>query len=284
MVVAGSAVKRHTIILALTLWIKMFSVRLERVRQLSPSTRDYAFVRLDGQTIDYEPGQFFRFVFEDENGPFERSYSLCNFRELHGATLDLVISRVQGGRATRLLFADDIEGLEAKVTGPFGRLVLPVDAPGRLIMMATSVGLAPYMPMLKKLESLSYGRVVLLLGVRDSSEFIYGSTLLAYAEQHPWFELRLCLSRQSATQDYEYNGYVNQQLSDLKLDPDQDHVLLCGNPHMIDSAWPDLRRQGFRPKQVIREKYVFAKEAGASPARPTEAQKQLIQEKLNKHR
>ena len=261
----------------------MFKVRLGRVRQLSRTTRDFAFFRLDGQAVEYQPGQFFRFEFEDADGSFLRSYSLCNYEELYGSRLDLVMSEVDGGRATRLLFADDLEDLIAKVSGPFGRLVLPDRVPDRLFMIATSVGLAPYMPMLKTLESLNYSKVVLLLGVRDRSEFIYGSTLLAFAKQHPWFELRLSLSRDNAKREYEFDGYVNQQLTDLDPEPDHDHVLLCGNPGMIDNAWSLLQTEGFRAKQVVREKYVFARETQAASSKLTDAQKRLIQEKLNQY-
>ena len=66
MAVVGLAVKSDTITHPCKLWIKMFTVRLERVRQLSQTTRDFAFVRLDGQAVEYQPGQFFRFEFEDQ--------------------------------------------------------------------------------------------------------------------------------------------------------------------------------------------------------------------------
>jgi len=261
----------------------MFEVRLEQVRQLSTTTRAFEFVRMDQQSLNYKPGQFFRFEFEDGDGTFERSYSLCNYEELYGSTLELVISEVDEGRATRFLFAENIENLKAKVTGPFGRLILPEEVPGRLVMVATSVGLAPYMPMLKTLESLHYEKVILLLGVRDRSEFIYGSVLLSMTERCPWFELRLCLSREQATRVYEFDGYVNHQLTELRPDSERDHILLCGNPRMIDMAWSDLRAEGFRAKQVVREKYVFARETLPSRSKLTEDQKRLIQEKMNRY-
>ncbi|MBT7880767.1 MAG: hypothetical protein HN738_22030, partial [Gammaproteobacteria bacterium] len=171
----------------------MFSVRLERVRTLSESTKDFRFACAANTTLNYKPGQFYRFVFADEQGEFERSYSLCNFDELYGQHMDLVVSKVDNGRATKLLFNCQ-EGLEAKVTGPFGRLTLPEKIPGRLVMVATSVGLAPYMPILKELETRGFPEVVLLLGVRDRSEFIYGDVLKDYAQRHDYFDLRLCLS------------------------------------------------------------------------------------------
>ncbi|MBT4162797.1 MAG: hypothetical protein HOC70_08125 [Gammaproteobacteria bacterium] len=261
----------------------MFSARLERVRELSASTRDFRFVRADGETTHYRPGQFFRFEFMDKDGAFERSYSLCNYDQLFGAELDLVISKVKGGRATALLFSENIEGLEATVTGPFGRLVLPEHTPGRLVMVATSVGLAPYIPILRDLESRDYSNVVLLLGIRDRSEFIYGDLLLEYARKHPWFELRLCLSREAAVASHEYDGYVNAQLEAMDVNASDDYCLLCGNPKMIDEAWTYLRSQDFGAKQVVREKYVFAREKKAVTKTLTAEQKQLIAEKMKKY-
>lgn len=259
-----------------------FRVKLIRVRTISPSTRDFQFQMLDDGNLDYKPGQFYRFVFTDEDGKFERSYSLCNFSELYGNTLDLVISQVDGGRATRLLFRAE-PGLEADVTGPFGRLILPPEKPGRLILVATSVGLAPYMPILKQLESADYSDVRLLLGVRDKQEFIYGEVLLDYAVHHSWFDLTLCLSREAPTEDWEATGYVTSQLKTMAVDPEKDHVLLCGNPAMIDDAYDYLKSEGFKPRQVIREKYVFAREKSAKKQVLSDAQKKLIAEKTSKY-
>ena len=264
-------------------YILMFTAKLKRIRQLSESTRDFRFVRTDGEPVQYAPGQFFRFVFEDAAGEFERSYSLCNFKDTAPDVMDLVISKVQGGRATKLLFESGLEELEAKVTGPFGRLILPKESPGRLILAATSVGLAPYMPILRQLLQLHYASVVLLLGVRDRSEFIYGDELLDYAAKNDFFELRLCLSREQAEAKHEYDGYVTAQVEDLQPAIKTDHYLLCGNPQMIDDVWGHLKEIGFRPRQVVREKYVFAREKKAASADLTAEQKRLIAEKMKKY-
>ena len=40
---------------------------------------------------------------------------------------------------------------------------------------------------------------------------------------------------------------------------------------------------GFRPKQVVREKYVFAREKKAATAEMTDEQRRLIAEKLKKY-
>ena len=265
-------------------------VKLERIRRLSSTTRDFRFVRLDNQVTDYIPGQFFRFRFEDELGKFERPYSLCNFEpQSRGAShLDLVISTVESGRASKLLWQSET-GLSATVTGPFGRLLVPKKLPGRLFLVATSVGIAPYMPMLMQLSEQLKGdglQVHFLYGTRDRSEFVYGESLSSYAADHPGFHLAVCYSR-DMPQDkrkFEYPGYVQERLKSLSMNPATDHVLLCGNPGMIDEIYPWLKQLGFTVRQVVREKYVFAKEAKSeAKTQLTDAQKKLIQEKMQKY-
>jgi NAD(P)H-flavin reductase len=262
-----------------------FRVRLESMRVLSQSTQAFSFVREDNAVLQYSPGQFFRFVFKDDNGEFERSYSLCNFDELFGQHLELVISRVEHGRATALMF-DHEPGLTADVTGPFGRLVLPEPLPQRLVLVATSVGLAPYLPMLKAVELLPVKpphKVVLLLGVRDRSEFIYGDLLMDYASRHDFFELRLCLSREAAAASHDFAGYVTEQVKAISADAGTDHYMLCGNPRMVDDVFAVLKAEGLRVKQVVREKYVFARETKTQKPVLTAEQKKLIAEKMKKY-
>lgn len=265
-----------------------FDVTLERTRRLSGTTLDFRFRRDDGAAVLFEPGQFFRFTFTDEAGEFERSYSLCNFDTAPGApVLDLVISRVEKGRASRYLFAAR-EGIKARVSGPYGRLVLPATLPKRLFLVATSVGIAPYMPMLRVLES-ALGQQVLevhfVFGIREPSEFLYEAELKAFAEANPAFHLVPCFSRQmpEAPGSHDRQGYVQAYLEEADLDPANDYVMLCGNPKMIDESYAMLKARGFGPRQVVREKYVFARETGATPAAAmSEEQKRLLQEKIKK--
>ena len=271
-----------------------FEVKLTRIRPLSSTTKDFRFEPIDDRTIEFLPGQFYRFVFTDEQGEFERSYSLCNFEDeqLRERVLDLVISTVKGGRASGLLFAAE-PGLRARVTGPFGRLLVPSTLPRRLFLVATSVGIAPFMPMLAQLaEPLQNNEVEVhfLYGTRDRSELVYGESLKAFTAAHSGFHLSACYSRQNTgaplDNEIEFSGYVQDRLMSLKPDPATDHILLCGNPKMIDETYANLKALGFGVKQVVREKYVFAKDKQqASTGKPamTDAQKKLIAEKMKKY-
>jgi NAD(P)H-flavin reductase len=272
--------------------VQEFNLKLTRVRKLSPTTRDFRFVRVDGEPIEYLPGQFYRFVFTDSQGDFERSYSIATFGGEVGRSyeIDLVISSVVDGRATKYLFQDDLEQLISEVNcsakGPYGRLIVPEKLPQRLILVATSVGLAPYIPMLNQLDELLNNEVlevILLLGVRSPSEFIYRDKLLQYEKEHSGFCLTVCYSREQPGNDDSraFSGYVQDRLKQLELNSQKDHVLLCGNPHMIDDAYELLKSNGFGIRNVVREKYIFARESEKKVRPPlTEAQKKLIADKL----
>jgi ferredoxin-NADP reductase len=275
----------------LDLIVASFEVSLIKQNILSESTRDFRFLRTDGKTVAFRPGQFFRFNFEDEQGSFERSYSLCNKEHYNDGSitsknLDLVISIVENGRTSRLLF-EGTPDIKAMVTGPYGRLLVPENLPKRLFLIATSVGMAPYIPILKQLSTALKEEVLevhFLYGVRDSTEFIYGDFLESYAAQHPKFYLSTCYSREKVTRPNSYEGYVQERLSNLSPDPATDHYLLCGNPKMIDVVYAQLKVAGCSVKQIVREKYVFAKSVVKTPAKIlSEDDKKLLAQYTKKY-
>lgn len=273
---------------------------LQRVARISESTLVFRFVPTDSGHVKFKPGQFYRFTFKDKRGEFERSYSLCNLEdsvvdgEIESNVLDVVISQVEDGRATDLLF-NAVPGLIATVSGPYGRLVLPDPLPARIVLIATSVGLAPYLPMLRQLEdplSRNEVRLALLFGIRDESEFLYSDYLSEFENRHHVnVDLRVCLSRDPSVTDaslqkYVSHGYVQSQLKLIQPLAASDLVMLCGNPHMVDECFNYLKNEGFGSRQVIREKYVFAKDPVEQQKRQelTAAQRELIAEKMKKFR
>ncbi len=267
--------------------IESFDATLAHINRISPSTLEFQFVRNDNRPVVYQPGQFYRFTFEPQGESFERSYSLASFKEAAGSSsnLDLLISYVGGGKASQYLFNAE-PGLVCSVKGPFGRLLIPQKLPQRLIMVATSVGIAPYLPMLRQLQPLLQDEILdveLIFGVRSREEFLYQSMLLKYAEAHPNFCLSVCYSREAPAvkREFERAGYVQSRLKELQLAPERDYVLLCGNPAMIDETFSLLKEKGLGVRNLVREKYVFARETTAVPQQQlSDQQKKLIAEKL----
>lgn len=261
----------------------MHSATLSKIEQLSPSTRLFRFEVVE--RLAFTPGQFYRLTLQDDLGEFERSYSFSQLNlDPSEGYFDLVISEVVGGRATQLLFNAE-PGLIVHLKGPFGRLVLPDGHHRQLFLIATSVGVAPFLPMLPELEGQrhdAFDSVHLLLGARDQSEFIFKDELLALRARADWFDVTVCFSREQRVREaWEHLGYVTSALKSFSLAPNEDFALVCGNPMMIDDVYRDLRALKFGPRRVIREKYVFAaQEKGNAKAALSSGDQALLKQKM----
>ncbi|MDF2529754.1 MAG: ferredoxin--NADP(+) reductase [Gammaproteobacteria bacterium] len=239
--------------------IEQFNLVLRSAKMLTPNTRHMAFIREDGKTLDYVPGQFVTFTFDSADGkPKRRSYSIST---IPGQTdqIEIAISYVEGGVASEALFKME-PGQKFSAMGPAGRLILQEEPNSRYILMATGTGVAPYRCMLpqiaEKLKDPNFS-VEVLLGVRLREDLLYGEDFVEFAKAHSNFKFHAYLSReQSELKPYEHKGYVQHAFDRLALKPGADVVYLCGNPNMVDEAFHKLVAMGFATKDIRREKYI----------------------------
>lgn len=237
---------------------KHFNLVLEHVRDLAPGVKHFAFMREDGEPLDFIPGQFVQMFFDDGE-KFRRSYSIASVPD-RDPTTDIAVSAVVDGRATRQFWAmrpgDAVESM-----GPFGRLILRDDPPVRYTLVATGTGVTPYRAMLPELArrlDAGWPRVRVLFGTRRREDLLYADDFVRIAEAHPGFEFTAHYSRgmPADPRPWEREGYVQHAFEDLDLDPESDVVYLCGNPNMIDDAFTWLTERGFGSQHVRREKYI----------------------------
>ena len=249
--------------------ITHFPLKLVSRRMLAPSVAHLAFVRDDGQPLDFIPGQFVQVHFHYADcTATKRSYSLATIHDHAlgpGETVEIAVSYVAGGAATALF-----EGLEdggrIDASGPYGRFCLmPADANRRYLLIGTGTGVTPYRAMLPQLEQLIADRgieVVLLFGARTPVELLYGDEFRAFADKHPRnFRFVPCFSRELPAQPHAdvRHGYVQQFLAEFAPDAGRDIAYLCGNPNMVDACFEALKAAGLAVPQIRREKYVSSK-------------------------
>ena len=245
-----------------------FPLRLVGSRMLAPSVRHLAFVREDGQALDFIPGQFIQVHFNYADGtPTKRSYSLATVHDHQlgpGESIEIAVSYVTGGAATSLFAALD-EGQQIQASGPYGRFCLQdKDTNRRYLLIGTGTGITPYramLPLLAQKMAATDLEVVMLFGARTPAELIYGEDFYAFAAAHPRFRFVPCFSRELPADPSPdtRRGYVQDALAEFAPSAEGDIAYLCGNPNMVDACFEALKLAGLPVPHIRREKYVSSK-------------------------
>ncbi|MDI1353127.1 MAG: ferredoxin--NADP reductase [bacterium] len=240
--------------------VNTFPVVLEKSYMISPKVKHFVFKCELTPAFNYLPGQFITIHFEHEGKSLKRSYSIAN-EPKQDNRIEFAAGFFEGGPGTELLFNLNI-GDTININGPFGRLILKDEIPGRYILVATSTGITPYRAMIaqlsQRLEQNPNVQIVILQGVQKRDEILYSDEFYHFAQTYPQVIFKPYLSREQSD-DLNHNegyGYVQQAFPELNLNPEQDVVYLCGNPGMIDDAFNALKEYGFVMQQIIREKYI----------------------------
>lgn len=241
---------------------KEFHLILERSDQIAPDVKHFTFRYEEGECFEFIPGQFITLHIPTAEKVLRRSYSLANKTHFPTNKLEFAASYVPAGIASQLLFTLK-PGDRLTATGPFGRLILRDEMPERYILVATGTGVTPYRTMLAELEHRFKLRpcfkVILLFGVRRQEDLLYRNEFISFAEKNHWFEFHAYYSRVTLKQAlcYEHTGYVLNAFSEIKPNPKQDIVYLCGNPNMVDEVFTLLVKTYAFPIDIIRrEKYI----------------------------
>ena len=201
-----------------------------------------------------------------------RAYSISSAPGEKGF-LEFYITLVQSGALTPRLFAlkpGDPVFLGKRISGLFTLQDIPEG--NNLVLVGTGTGLAPYMSMLRgTLECRPDLHTVVLLGARHSWDLGYRGELIAMQRFCPTFHYFPIISRPDEelvpwagqtgyVQDLWERGLVAGAMG-RQPTPDNTHVLLCGNPGMIEGMISRLEGEGFRedskqkPGQIHAEKY-----------------------------
>jgi ferredoxin--NADP+ reductase len=208
----------------------------------------------------------------DPDRLIRRSYSIAS-SSLSREYLEFFVTLVHSGALTPRLFAlrpGDRLWLGPKITGSFTLDQVPDDK--NLALVATGTGLAPYMSMLRtELPTWRERRALVLLGARHSWDLGYREELEMLDKVAPAFSFVPTVSRPQeefhpwrGASGYVQNlwtGGIAKERWGFAPSPDDTHVLLCGNPKMIEDMAEILVGEGFKehkkrdPGQIHMEKY-----------------------------
>jgi len=140
---------------------------------------------------------------------------------------------------------------------PYGYLTLAryqQPLPHDLWLLATGTGLAPFLSMLQDFETWSnYQKITLVYSVRTADELAYVDRIQEIAETfgegHSGFKFIPIITRDPSALLHERlpvlieNGEL-EKAAGLELNSATSHVMLCGNPQMVDDTKEALKRRG----------------------------------------
>lgn len=202
----------------------------------------------------------------------KRAYSISSSSE-EKDYLEFFITLVHSGALTPRLFhlqPGDRVFMGERISGMFTLDQIPKGK--NLVFIGTGTGLAPYMSMLRgDLGCEKDRQIAVLLGARHSWDLGYHGELIAMQRFCPTFHFQPVIS-QPSEEIVEWSGqtgYVqglweSAQFTDVwggRPSPENTHIMLCGNPAMIEGMLEVLTSEGFlehsrkSPGQVHVEKY-----------------------------
>ncbi|RZA00602.1 MAG: ferredoxin--NADP reductase [Moraxellaceae bacterium] len=208
----------------------------------------------------FTAGQFARIGIMVDGAPVFRAYSVVSspFAE----TLEFFSIVVPDGVFTsRLQYLQTGDTLLLEKI-PYGFLTLAryqKPLPHDLWLLATGTGLAPFLSMLQDFAPWQqYQRIILAYSVRTRDELAYadeiGDMAHSFGEGGAQFKFIPVITRPS-NNDVD-NAVLQQRLPVLiengqleqaagfQLDPATSHVMLCGNPQMVDDTRNTLKARG----------------------------------------
>ena len=140
---------------------------------------------------------------------------------------------------------------------PYGYLTLAryqLPMPQDLWLLATGTGLAPFISMLQDFETWSkYQNIHLVYSVRTASELAYVERIQEIAETfgegHTGFKFLPIITRDAQAELHDRlpilieNGALEEKVG-LKFNKESTHIMLCGNPQMVEDTKEALKARG----------------------------------------
>ncbi|MBN9694175.1 MAG: 2Fe-2S iron-sulfur cluster binding domain-containing protein [Zoogloea sp.] len=234
---------------------------VSRIEDLTPTIKGIWIKLDDGETLDFQAGQYINLNLPGELG--FRAFSLASAPS-SGNEIELNIRIVPGGAGTTWIHNELKAGDRLSLTGPYGRFFVHRSAGLPSLFMAGGSGLSsPRSMILDLLEEGSTLPITLVYGARNQAELYYHREFVELAARYPHFSYVPALSDEPADSDWQgFRGYVHEA---AKAHFDNDFrgrkAYLCGPPLMIEACISTLMQGRLFERDIYTEKFFSAADA-----------------------
>jgi len=219
----------------------MFSLLVNKVHFFTPDIFELSLGRGD---YAFESGECA--VVFDAAGD-SRPYSIASGSE--EPVLRFLLRRFSGGALSTWL-ADRQPGETVCVSPPFGEF-RPAESESPTVFIATGVGIAPFLSVLRGVGGSPSRPFTCLYGVRTLNDAVLVPTLRDRAELH------LAVSREKTEE--HFHGRVTGLLETVDL-PDNADYFLCGHDSMVDEVFDGLRTRRIPATRIHTEVFFSSTE------------------------
>ena len=212
------------------------------------SDRTFSFVTTRPDGFDFKNGEFVMLGLRPEGKLIPRAYSIVSTnRDDH---LEFLSIQVPDGPLTSRLAKVDKGNPIWINTKTTGSLTLDHIQPGRnLYMLATGTGLAPFMSLIRGGEVFQeFERVILVHTVRKEQGLAYRDELVSRSGDQFLYVPTVTREPFETTArgaDLFRSGELAEKLNIPLPEPEQDRVMLCGNPNMNKEMTDHLEQHGW---------------------------------------
>ncbi len=207
-------------------------------------------LELNQSLPDFLPGQFAQLALELNGKRVKKSYSIAS---APGQAAEFFISEVKEGELSPSLVEGGLDGSVLVDPEPLGYFTLEeVPECETLWLVSTGTGLGPTISMLRTKGALDrFRRVIVIHGARQLSHLAYRDEILERAQKDSRLSYLPCVSREGTNLE-SFRGRITTGFAEGFLEKwagqrfdEQSHMLLCGNPQMIDEMSAQLKDRGF---------------------------------------
>jgi ferredoxin-NADP reductase len=232
-------------------------------RQDQHESLGYFWVRMDGDPIPFEAGQYMTIGVMVDGKIVQRPYSVASAPRDAGSGYEMYVRLVEGGTFTPLLWTLPV-GHRMRMIGPKGKFMLEPDDDRIHLFISSGTGNAPFIAMMREL--LAEGRprrAVFLNGCSYERDLGYRDILDDWTSTGAYPVTFIpTVSRPADPSNAAWSGrtgrvetIVGPICDELSLTPANTVAYLCGNPDMILSAEATLLERGFEETAVKKELY-----------------------------
>lgn len=241
------------------------NARIAFRKDLTPELFIFGVAPDSGAVPEFQPGQYAELAIpeafpSDVEGLHKklirRSYSIASSPE-ERAFLEFYLVVVPGGLLTpklALLKPEERLWLGPKIKGKFTLEEVPKGK--TLLFISTGTGIAPYISMVRHFGvGTHWKHAIIIHGARLSSDLGYKDELESLSKKRPDITYLPTVTREPEESSWSgLRGRVTSLLDQKKffeltnhaLSPEDCHVLLCGNPDMIDEITETLGQRNFK--------------------------------------